>query len=149
MPTRFRKKSRKYRGSRTHGWGSHKNHRYGGTKGGIGPGIKRSGHWKIWFYKYEYENWIKERKGFQTPSQVKIRKLKEINLYDISKIIANHPEIVIESTEGKQLDLTKLGKFKLLGKGRIEEPLVIKVHLASKSAIEKVQKAGGKVITIM
>jgi large subunit ribosomal protein L15 len=36
----------------------------------------------------------------------------------------------------------------LLGRGKIRQPLTIKVHRASKSAVEKVEKAGGKVILI-
>ncbi|NPA86195.1 MAG: 50S ribosomal protein L15 [bacterium] len=149
MPTRFKKRSRKYRGSRTHGWGSHKNHRYGGTKGGRGPGIKRSGHWKIWFYKYEYKQWLKERKGFQTPKQVKLRKLKEINLDDVERLARQHPEIV-EHAEGKEVvNLNRLGRFKLLGRGNISRPLIIKVFAASRSAVEKVKAAGGEVVALL
>lgn len=36
-------------------------------------------------------------------------------------------------------------KVKLLGNGEISHPVVIKVHKASQSAIEKIQAAGGKV----
>lgn len=36
----------------------------------------------------------------------------------------------------------------LLGRGSIKQPLTIKVHKATQSAIEKVEKAGGKVVLI-
>jgi large subunit ribosomal protein L15 len=150
MPTRFKKRSRKYRGSRTHGWGSHKNHRYGGTKGGRGPGIKRSGHWKIWFYKYEYEQWLKEKKGFQTPKSIKLRKVRELNLLDLEKLLAKHPELLeSQDSEKPVVNLLKLGKVRLLGKGSLQKPYIIKVFSASKSAIEKVRELGGDVITVM
>ena len=37
---------------------------------------------------------------------------------------------------------------KLLGQGEIDNPLVVKVHKASKTALSKVEKAGGKVEVI-
>ena len=37
---------------------------------------------------------------------------------------------------------------KLLGQGEIDKPLVVKVHKASKTALSKVEKAGGKVEVI-
>ena len=39
-----------------------------------------------------------------------------------------------------------LSKYKILGTGEITIPLIIKAKEASKSAIEKIEKAGGKII---
>lgn len=38
--------------------------------------------------------------------------------------------------------------IKLLGQGEIDKPLVVKVHKASKTALSKMEKAGGKVEVI-
>lgn len=48
---------------------------------------------------------------------------------------------------GKPLvDLASLGYTKLLGSGRVTRALSIKVASCSKSAMEKVEKAGGEVL---
>ena len=47
---------------------------------------------------------------------------------------------------GKEIDLTELGYTKLLGTGKLTKALTIQVDSASKSAQQKVQEAGGKVI---
>jgi large subunit ribosomal protein L15 len=43
--------------------------------------------------------------------------------------------------------LTSMGYTKLLGTGKITKPLTITVAACSKTATEKVKKAGGKVVT--
>ena len=48
---------------------------------------------------------------------------------------------------GKEINLTELGYTKLLGTGKITKALTITVPVASKSAMAKVQEAGGKLIT--
>jgi len=45
------------------------------------------------------------------------------------------------------IDLTNLGYAKLLGTGKITRPITVKVQSASKSATEKIQNAGGKILT--
>ncbi|MEX0845520.1 MAG: 50S ribosomal protein L15 [Balneolaceae bacterium] len=42
----------------------------------------------------------------------------------------------------------KKDKVKLLGRGDLDQKIEIEVHAASKSAIEKVEKAGGSVTTV-
>lgn len=44
------------------------------------------------------------------------------------------------------IDLEAMGYEKLLGKGAVNNKLQIKVALASNNAVEKVKKAGGKVV---
>lgn len=43
-------------------------------------------------------------------------------------------------------DLSELGYNKLLGKGRITEAMIVKAPAASKSAIKKIEEAGGEVL---
>jgi large subunit ribosomal protein L15 len=44
------------------------------------------------------------------------------------------------------LDLTSLGYAKLLGSGKIKKAITVKVVSCSKSAAEKIKKAGGQVL---
>lgn len=43
------------------------------------------------------------------------------------------------------IDLVHLGKFKLLGKGKLDRPFIVKTRFVSKQAEEKIKEAGGVV----
>jgi len=70
---------------------------------------------------------------------------REINVSALSKIAEDKitPEILKKYGMIKKSD-----KIKLLGNGHTPEGKVVSVHKASASAIEKIEKAGGKVIII-
>ena len=53
-----------------------------------------------------------------------------------------NPEILIENGVVKRQDIA----VKILGNGNIEKPIEVTAHLFSKSAVEKLEKAGGKAI---
>jgi len=73
-------------------------------------------------------------KGFKNPNRVD---MLAINVGDLEKLYK----------EG-EVDLTKSKKpIKLLGNGEVSKKFTIKVKKASKSAIEKIEKAGGTVET--
>ena len=130
-----RKKSRKFRGSKTHGYGSKKKHRGSGSKGG--KGHAGSHKHKIHHYiKYEPEHFGK--RGFRSVQQRFGKKLPAINIDDVEKIA--------KEAGTTEIDISALGYGKLLGRGEISTALEIKAPSASKSAIEKVEKAGGKVV---
>ena len=89
------------------------------------------------------------KRGFKNPFKKKIQK---VNFNIISEIIKKYkldPKSLKESDffEKKILNKSK-GKLKLLNKGEINEPFNIEISFASKNAIEKLEKNGGK-ITIM
>jgi large subunit ribosomal protein L15 len=42
--------------------------------------------------------------------------------------------------------LGRLGYTKLLGAGKVTKPIVVRIPSCSKSAAEKIQKAGGRVL---
>jgi len=65
---------------------------------------------------------------------------------NIDKLISL-PEAQVEAPEGAVpvIDLVHLGKFKLLGKGRIAKPFIVKTRFVSKQAEEKIKAAGGVV----
>jgi large subunit ribosomal protein L15 len=47
---------------------------------------------------------------------------------------------------GQQIDLKALGYTKLLGSGKITKALTVQVPFYSKSAAEKIRKAGGEIV---
>jgi large subunit ribosomal protein L15 len=131
MTVRFKKKMRKMRGSHTHGYGSKKKHRGGGSQGGKGF----SG-----MHKHKFSLTVAHKKDFYGYKGFHALKKKEktINVGELKKI-ANEDE--------KEIDLMKLGYGKLLSKGSLSAPITIKVEKFSKKAKQKVEKAGGKIIS--
>lgn len=138
MVKRIKKtKKTKKLGHRTFGRGNVKNRRGSGNRGGFG---------KAGFWKHEKTSWIgekekflKAKKGF---SPVKKQKLPIINLFDIKRMIEKN-EL---QREGNNYVFTFKGK--LLAGGELDQPVIINVFQASKRAIEKVEKFGGKVVII-
>jgi large subunit ribosomal protein L15 len=54
----------------------------------------------------------------------------------------------LEQKDGKiLLDLDKLGYTKLLGTGKVTEPIVLKTSAHSASAAKKIEEAGGQILT--
>lgn len=125
------KKVVKQRGHRTHGWGSPKKHRGKGSRGGAGmAGSKK--HRKTYMLKYARDHIGKH--GFTS----KIAKnLRSINIREVLKIAGKE----------KKIDLTALGYDKLLGTGEIKKALEIRVDYFSAGAKEKVEAAGGKIVS--
>jgi len=120
-------KANKMRGSHTHGFGAKKKHRGKGSKGGKGMGGS-SKHNRSHVYAKDPEHFGK--KGF---TSLKAR-AKVINVFELVKF-------------DNDVNLTAMGYDKLLGQGEISKPLKVTVLYCSPSAKEKVEKAGGKVIT--
>lgn len=138
MPHKERK-TRKMRGSRTHGYGRVGQHRGAGSRGHRKVGR----HKHLWSYVTAHEPDYFGKHGFTSPQSLK-RKEKVIN---VSKL----DEIAILSTEKEKgkthVNLTSLGYTKLLGTGKISKPLTVTVSACSKTAEEKIRKAGGQVLT--
>jgi large subunit ribosomal protein L15 len=131
MMNRKRKKVVRQRGHRTHGYGSPKKHRGKGSRGGRGW-AGSEGHRKTHILKY-----ARDRIGARGFIPKTTRKLKAINVREAEKIAGKE----------KKLDLGAMGYGKLIGNGEIKKALEIKVDYFSKSAKEKVEKAGGKIIS--
>jgi large subunit ribosomal protein L15 len=86
------------------------------------------------------------KRGFNNPFS---KKIQTINFKHIANIIEKFkikPEEIKESIlfEKKIFNKSK-GMLKLLDVGELSSPIVIEVSFASKKAIEKVEKNGGKV----
>jgi large subunit ribosomal protein L15 len=138
MPTRLRK-SRKYRGSRTCGWGKVGQHRDQGAK----PNRKAGRHKHKWSYVVKYEPDYFGRKGFTSPLSIR-RKVKAINVGELDEMAQ---KLATRKEEDKLfIDLENLGYTKLLGGGRVTKPLTVKIAAFSESASQKVKDAGGEIL---
>ena len=146
MTVRFRKKSRKYRGSRSHGWGKTKKHKKSGIRGGVGKAAPKSHHWlQVITGKREPIG----KRGFIRPP-VTVEKVKAVNVSQLEAMIPTllKKNKITKENNAYKIDLAQLSYNKLLGQGKVTLPLEITVESASERAVEKVEQAGGKVNTL-
>lgn len=135
-------RTRKLRGSRTHGRGK-KHGRGAGGRGGTGnAGLHK--HKFKWMIKYDPEHF--GRHGFTRHAQMQVT--VAIDLEDLVRRLeefeaAGH---VKKDKSRIDVDLTAAGIDKLLGSGRVTIPLRIAVAKASEAAVAKVADAGGEVV---
>lgn len=139
MPHKKRK-VRKKRGSRTHGYGQVGQHRGGGQRGGHG---KAGFHKHKWTYTVKYDPDRFGKHGFKRPTR------KEVSAINVGKLDEQIESLLdskqTEKTkEGIKVYLNRLGFDKLLGKGKVTHPLIIQVDSCSKSAAKKIEEAGGQ-----
>jgi large subunit ribosomal protein L15 len=135
MPHKLRK-IRKFRGSRTVGYGRIGQHRDSGSKGHRKVGR----HKHLWSWVVTHEPDYFGKNGFTSPQSLH-NKVNTINLKKLEEII------VTDSQEKQKINLTELGYTKLLGTGKITKPLTIQVSSYSKSAAEKIKEAGGEILS--
>lgn len=129
MPHKLRK-IRKFRGSRTQGYGRIGQHRDSGSKGNRKVGR----HKHLWSKVVtQCPNYFGKH-GFHSP-QAKNRIESPINLLKLDQLAT-----------GTEINLTELGYTKLLGTGKLTKKLTITIAAASESAKTKVEAAGGKLI---
>lgn len=137
-----RKKTVKFRGHHTHGYGSKKKHRGSGHQGGVGMAgtgkradQKKPSIWKDtkYFGRHGFVSRIKASKG--------------LNIFYIEE----HFETLLKDGKIKKegdaytVDLKLLKVHKLLGSGEPTRKYNVKAVLASASAVEKIKSAGGTV----
>lgn len=136
------RRTRKLRGSRTHGRGK-KHGRGAGGRGGTGNAGLHKHKFKS-MVKYEPDHF--GRHGFVRHAQT--RDSSSINLEDVVRRLTEFESQGHAKRSGTtvEVDLTAAGIDKLLGKGRVPFALQITVAQASESAVSKVAGAGGKVV---
>lgn len=132
---RKKKKTVKWRGWGSHGWGSKKKHRGSGSKGGFGKtgifGQKRT------LYLRHNPTYGLDR-GFNSIFQRGIKpKIRAINLRDLQRLSSK-----------KEIDASKLGYDKILGTGAVRKPIIVKAKSFSAKAREKIENAKGKAIVL-
>jgi len=127
-----RKKVIGMRGSKTHGYGSKKKHRGGGSKGGKGrAGSKK--HMKLFIKRRGLQ---KRKVRFKSLEHKGIRtKEKAINLGDLVKL-----------TDKSEIDAKEFGYGKVLSGGALDRPVTIKAKAFSEKAKEKIEAAGGQAV---
>ncbi len=137
------RRTRKMRGSRMHGYGNTQKHRGAGSRGGHGmAGSKK----QRWHYVSKYmpgyfgERGFKRHHGQQKPEEV-------INVGQLSKTIEKlAQEGKAKGTKGAYtIDLSEAGYTKLLGAGKINVKIKVKIAKTSQKAKEKIEAAGGSV----
>jgi len=131
-------KTKKFRGSRTCGGGTHKNRRGAGNRGGRG----HAGGCKHHFVKERMLGRGYGDYGFKRPQKV----AKKYTAIDIGVL----DEAVDQLVEQKRAKV-RTGKYyitvdadKVLGAGCVTKPLIISAKSFSKKAIEKLESVGGK-----
>ena len=138
MATRNRK-TRKFRGSRTHGWGQVGQHRASGHKGGLGVAGQ---------LKHHFSSMLKENPDHfghdstHTPHPNIIKKWTSIR--DLDDLFTK-----FGTKEGgkNMIDLNGNGYDKLLGGGKVSNAYAVKVKQFTASAEEKIKQAGGEVLS--
>lgn len=136
MRFKKRKKSSRQRGSTTHGWGARQRHKGHGCSGGRGM----AGTGKRADQKKQSALMAAKKAGFKdyfgkagmTSAKTKKKKQKKINLQDVFERFGNEKKI-------------ELKDYKILGQGEGFKGEIV-AGGASKSAIEKMSGAGGKII---
>jgi len=143
LPTRKRK-VRKYRGSRTHGYGQIGQHRSRGGRGGTGKAGLDKHKW-TYVVKHDPTYWLKH--GFVSTKTLN-KKVNIINVGKLDDLVDRlDEEKKLERQENKVvLDLESLGFDKLLGTGKIIKPVLVKVSAYSESASKKLEEAGGAIL---
>lgn len=142
MVVRKRKKILKRRGFGSPGYGSHKKHRGGGSKGGKGM----SG-----LHKHKIHTMIKYmpdhfgRKGLRATIK---KDVKTISLRELDSMIEELVKNKRAQKEGDsiKINLTELGYDKLLGNGQASHKLIVSGKHFSKQAIRKLEESGGQTI---
>ncbi|NVM30784.1 MAG: 50S ribosomal protein L15 [Candidatus Helarchaeota archaeon] len=135
---------RKYRGSRTHGYGRVGQHRKGGQRGGKGKAGLHKGGW-TWTVKFDRYHFGKY--GFKRPPRI-ISHARIINLGQLEIVIDKLLAQKIAKQDGNKIsvNLLELGITKVLGSGKISRPLIITAPSFSKIAIKKIEDAGGSAL---
>ena len=130
-------------GSRTRGRG-HKKGRGAGLRGGRGT----AGCHKTKRIMYERVGRVWGAHGFKRPQTV-VMANNAINLKVIEESAAEWVDQGNASKKGKTIsvDLKKMGYDKLLGTGVPSQAYKITVSAASAKAVEKVEAAGGEIIS--
>ncbi len=134
IKSKKRQKSTRQHGKNmgTHGGGARKKRKKSGHKGGVGmAGSGKRGDQKKTLVLKKYGHGYFGKKGI-TSIGTKRDKDDKINLKDIQE----------KYTPGK----VDLSNYKILGTGEIKGKFIINAKSASKSAIEKVKKAGGEIV---
>ena len=145
MKLKKRRKSSRFRGSHTHGRGFKKKARGSGHRGGFGMAGtgKRADQKKTLVLNLYGKDYFGKDKALRRPINIKPK------VINIETIIKNIQSFIAhgKAKESNGVYEVNLSEHKILGAGSPTIKLKITAHSASLSAIEKIKKAGGEIIT--
>lgn len=148
MVRRFKPAVKYRRGSRTHGWGRVGQHRKSGGSGGKGMVGFHKHKWSLVMkYGESGTGWpFYGKHGFKQPETITVE-WRPINVGKLAEIIKElKKEGKAKEEAGKYvINLLDIGYNKLLGGGKVDIPMVVYTPVASRLAVEKIEKAGGEV----
>ena len=144
-----RKSSRMHgRGTGSHGWGFRKKHKKSGHRGGKGmAGTGKRADQKKTLITKLYGNAYFGKQGITSKGTEKDKR-KRINISEVESKIGTYLKKGIAKRGKDEIEIN-LEEYKILGSSDSYMPknkLIIKALEASKSAMEKVKKAGGEII---
>ncbi len=139
----MKQKTKKFRGSRTCGGGTHKNRRGGGSRGGRG----NAGIGKHHCIRAMQRGLSFGKHGFKRPSTTVEDKVI-VNIGEIDEAIE---QLVADGFAQKRddafhIDLTNIGIEKVLGSGKVTKALFVTAGEFSSTAKQKIEEADGKTI---
>ena len=137
MATRLRK-TRKFRGSRNHGWGQVGQHRASGHKGGLGQSGMLKHHFSTMLKDYP-DHFGHSSNNPPTRNIIK----KWVGVRDLDDLYLQSGK---QESGKKILDLKALGFDKLLGGGQVKNAYSIKIDQFTSKAEDKVKTAGGELL---
>jgi large subunit ribosomal protein L15 len=136
-------KTKKFRGSRTHGRGK-KHGRGAGLRGGHGnAGLHK--HKVMYMLKYMPDHF--GRHGFKRPQEMVSAKIT-LNVGEIQEMLAKLTKdgFAVKKGEKTVVNLSEIGVDKLLGFGKVQQKLEIVVSESSETAKQKIEAAGGAIV---
>lgn len=71
-----------------------------------------------------------------------------LNVSDLEKAFAAGEEVTIETLQAKHFLTVRFDQLKILGNGELTKKLKVSAHQFSKSALEKIQQAGGEAVIV-
>ena len=116
-----------------------------GQKSRSGVAIKSFEGGQMPLYRRLPKRWFKSLSKLNKKKFVAILNLKDIENFLKNKKINSKEEINIKYLKDKNIVKNKFVKLKVLGTGELKEKLTIKTDFISKSAKNKIEKAGGLV----
>ena len=145
------KKSRKKRGTRTHGWGAGKKHRGAGNRGGRGrAGMGKRGQQKKTLPLAQGKKPVGQIANNNKGMPVVLERVKKIHVLNLADLQNNMEKWTAEgkaekTKTGYSVNLTKLKYTKLLSQGEVSDKITVTIPSVSAKAKEKLEAAGGKV----
>ena len=108
------------------------------------------GHGKVGLLRHRKSSLIRygtkiKNKGLLPRSGTKQRSVTSVGQLEDLLAHPNYAHAVTERQGKKLLDLRSLGYTKLLGSGKIQVPILVKIDGFSKSAAAKIEAAGGRI----